>query len=64
MAIDAQITELEKKHRDLDEAIAQELSQPSGDDMKIATLKRLKLHLKDEMEKLRTCGADENQTLH
>ncbi len=64
MSNEAQMSELEKKHRDLDQAIAEELSQPAGDDLKIALLKRRKLQLKDEMEKLRTSSDEPTQTLH
>jgi hypothetical protein len=37
----------------LDRKIEEELARPIADDLKIAELKRQKLRLKDEMERLR-----------
>ena len=44
--------ELSEKHRALDRKIEEELARPTADDLKIAELKRQKLRLKDEMERL------------
>ncbi len=53
MALDAHLMELSEKHRQLDRKIEEELSRPTADDLKIAELKRQKLRLKDEIQRLR-----------
>ncbi len=53
MALDAHLAELSERHRILDRKIEEELARPIADDLKIAELKRQKLRLKDEMERLR-----------
>jgi hypothetical protein len=52
MALDAHLVELSERHRVLDRMIEQELGRPTADDLKIAELKRQKLRLKDEIERL------------
>ena len=54
MAIDARIRELGLRHETLERAIEDELSRPSGDDLRVMELKRQKLRLKEELESLRT----------
>ena len=53
MALDAHLVELSEKHRALDRKIEEELARPTTDDLRIAELKRQKLRLKDEMERLK-----------
>jgi hypothetical protein len=53
MTIKAHLAELERRHQALEEEIAQALAHSSTDDLKIAELKRQKLQLKDEIERLR-----------
>ncbi len=53
MALDAHLVELSEKHRALDRKIEEEMARPTADDLKIAELKRQKLRLKDEIERLR-----------
>jgi hypothetical protein len=53
MSIQAHLAELERKHRALEEEINDALTHPSADDLKIAELKRRKLHVKDEIARLR-----------
>jgi hypothetical protein len=53
MALDAHLVELSEKHRALDRKIEEELARPTADDLRIAELKRQKLRLKDEMERLK-----------
>lgn len=57
MTIQAHLAELERRHRALEEEIADAMTHPSTDGLKIAELKRRKLQLKDEIERLRV-GAD------
>ncbi len=53
MAIQAHLAELERKHRVLESELHEALMHLSTDDLRIAELKRRKLLLKDEIEKLR-----------
>ncbi|MBB6508313.1 hypothetical protein F4695_001662 [Rhizobium soli] len=54
MTVQAHIASLEKKHGDLEEELQSVLASPSADDRKIAELKRRKLRIKDEVERLKT----------
>ncbi|QLF68088.1 DUF465 domain-containing protein [Peteryoungia desertarenae] len=54
MTIQAHLESLEKKHGALEEKLHDALTSPSVNDQHIAELKRLKLRLKDEMERLRS----------
>mgnify|MGYP000897100103 CR=1 FL=1 len=53
MALEAHLSELSEKHRALDRKIEEEASRPTADDLLIADLKRQKLRLKDEIERLK-----------
>lgn len=53
MSIEAHLTELSEKHRRLERALAEEMQHAGADDLTIAMIKRQKLRLKDEMERLR-----------
>lgn len=53
MSLAGHIEELQRKHGDIEREIDAAMAHPSVDDLEIATLKRRKLALKDEMEKLR-----------
>jgi hypothetical protein len=53
MSLEAHIRELEARRQQLKEKIAELMSHPSVDDIEIARLKREKLHLKDEIARLR-----------
>jgi hypothetical protein len=53
MSLQTHLAELERKHRQLEEAIAQAVARPSSDDLDVAELKRKKLLLKDEIERVR-----------
>lgn len=57
MTMQAHLAELERKHRSLEDEIAEELTHPSSDGLKIAELKRRKLLVKDEIERLRHTGS-------
>jgi hypothetical protein len=61
MAIQAHLVELERKHKVLENELHEALLHPSMDDLRIAELKRRKLMVKDEIERLKQ-GSDE--TLH
>ena len=53
MALDAHIAELSERHRTLDRKIEEELARPTVDDLRVVELKREKLRLKDELERLK-----------
>jgi hypothetical protein len=61
MAIQSHLTELEQKHRALEDEIADAIAHPSTDDLRIAELKRRKLQLKDAIMRLKH---DASQTVH
>ena len=54
MAVEAHIREIADKHRKLQELIEAEMSNSGWDEMRVAALKKEKLRLKDELERLRT----------
>jgi hypothetical protein len=53
MSIDSHLNELVRRHQAIEEAILAEESHPASDDIKIHELKRKKLHLKDQIERLK-----------
>lgn len=53
MSLANHLEELQRKHTDLDREIDEAMTHPSVDDLEIVTLKRRKLALKDEIEKLK-----------
>jgi hypothetical protein len=61
MAIQAHLVELERKHRVLESELHDALLHLSTDDLQIAELKRRKLLVKDEIERLRISTGE---TLH
>ena len=53
MSLATHLEELKRKHSDIEREIDDALSHPSVDDLEIVTLKRRKLAIKDEIEKLK-----------
>ncbi len=53
VAVEGHIRELADKHRKLQEQIDAEMAHSGWDEMRIAELKKEKLRLKDELERLR-----------
>ena len=53
MAAEARIRELDARHEQLETRIEEELKHPSADTLQVATLKRQKLRIKEEIEQLR-----------
>ncbi len=53
MTVKAHLAELERQHKALEHEIAEALEHRSTDDLKIAELKRRKLIVKDEIERVR-----------
>ncbi len=61
MSLQMHLSELERKHQALEREIQDAMAHPSVDDLKIVELKRKKLHLKDEIAKLRQAS---NRVVH
>jgi hypothetical protein len=53
MTMQAHLAELERKHQTLEAEIAEAMNHPSSDDLKIVELKRRKLQVKDEIQRIR-----------
>lgn len=60
MSLQTHLTQLARKHEALEQEIHDATLRPSANDLRIAELKRRKLHLKDEMNRLRS----ESDQLH
>lgn len=60
MSMQSHIAELQKRHQALEIEINDCLAHPAVDDLKIVELKRRKLHVKEEIERLRRS----DQSLH
>ncbi len=50
--MDPHLAELKRRHKALEEQIADALHHHSTDDLMVSDLKRRKLHLKEEIERL------------
>jgi hypothetical protein len=59
MSLANHLEELQRKHGDIEREIDTAMNHPSVDDLEIASLKRRKLAIKDEIEKLKA-----NTTTH
>ena len=53
MALQGQINHLSNQHKKIDDIISAEMANPDWDEMRIAALKKQKLRIKDELERLR-----------
>ena len=53
MTIQAHLAEIKRRHHVLEREISEALKHKSVDDLELVGLKRQKLHLKDEIERLR-----------
>lgn len=53
MSHESHIAELEQRHTSLELQIAEALRHPSVDDLALTDLKRQKLHVKDELQRLK-----------
>ena len=57
MTTEGHIAALERRHREIERQIDDEMTHLSHDDMVIAALKRKKLEIKDQLQKLQTHAA-------
>ena len=54
MAMQGHIQELSEKHKKLEELIETEMAHPEWNETRAAALKKQKLRIKDELERLRS----------
>jgi len=54
MTIEAHLATLEQKHGALEDELRSVMTRPSSDDHSIADIKRRKLRIKDEIERLKS----------
>ncbi len=54
MALQGHIQELSEKHKRLQELIEAEMAHPDWDEIRVSALKKEKLRIKDELERLRS----------
>ncbi|RIK84501.1 MAG: DUF465 domain-containing protein [Hyphomicrobiales bacterium] len=52
MSLASHLAELQRKHGDIERQLDEAMSHPSIDDLEIAQLKRRKLAIKDQIERL------------
>lgn len=52
MSLQGHVAELARRHQTLEKQIEFEKTRPSGDSLKLVALKRKKLQVKDELERL------------
>ena len=57
MSLESHLIELQRKHKALDARIAEEQTHPGARDLEIKALKKQKLKLKEELERIRTDAA-------
>ncbi len=53
MALQGTIQDLQDKHQKLERLIDAEMAHPDWDEIRVAALKKQKLRIKDELERLR-----------
>ncbi len=53
MALQGQINHLSHQHKKIEEIIDAEMANPDWDELRVAALKKQKLRIKDELERLR-----------
>jgi hypothetical protein len=54
MALEGHINHLSNQHKKIEDIIENEMSNPDWDEMRVAALKKQKLRIKDELERLRS----------
>jgi hypothetical protein len=54
MALQGTIQDLQDKHQKLEKLIDAEMAHPDWDEVRVAALKKQKLRIKDELERLRS----------
>ena len=54
MALEGHIIHLSNQHKKIQDIIESEMASPDWDEMRVAALKKQKLRIKDELERLRS----------
>jgi hypothetical protein len=54
MALQGHINHLSNQHRKIEDIIENEMANPDWDEIRVAALKKQKLRIKDELERLRS----------
>lgn len=62
MSVQSHLSELERRHQAIDRELTEAICHPSFDDLRVAELKRKKLLLKDQIERLKQ--ERETRSLH
>ncbi|HEX4297368.1 MAG TPA: DUF465 domain-containing protein [Devosia sp.] len=57
MTTEGHIAALERRHKEIERQIEDEMAHLSHDDLTVAALKRRKLEIKDELQKLQAAAA-------
>ncbi len=53
MALEGHINHLSNQHKKIEDIIETEMANPDWDEMRVAALKKQKLRIKDELERLK-----------
>ena len=53
MAVESHLAELVERHRILDQTLSDELQRPFADSVRVSELKKKKLHLKEQIERIK-----------
>ena len=53
MALQGHITHLSNQHKKIEDIIESEMANPDWDEIRVAALKKQKLRIKDELERLK-----------
>ncbi len=61
MSVESHLSELVRRHHAIEQAILSEVSHPSADELKLHELKRKKLSIKDEIERLKHPPSEETR---
>jgi hypothetical protein len=64
MGLESHILELSDKHRKIDEDLHEEMLRPYPDEIRVVELKKRKLRLKEEIERLRHVEFEPTATTH
>jgi hypothetical protein len=54
MALEGHILHLSNQHKKIEDIIESEMANPDWDEMRVAALKKQKLRIKDELERLKS----------
>jgi hypothetical protein len=61
MSVESHLSELVRRHHAIEQAIMAEEAHPSTDELKVHELKRKKLSIKDEIERLKHPPSEETR---